>query len=40
MRSEELRQEFGTAGRETAKKYMPEKIVKQWDELFRSLVSK
>ncbi|MBD8016995.1 glycosyltransferase family 4 protein [Kaistella pullorum] len=40
MSSEELRQEFGTAGRETAKKYMPEKIVKQWDELFRSLVSK
>lgn len=38
MRDIDLRKQFGAAGRETAKKYRPEVIVKQWDELFKSLV--
>ena len=34
-----LRQRFGTQGRETAKHYLPEVIVKQWDQLFTQLVT-
>ncbi len=34
-----LRQHFGIKGRETAKQYLPETVVKQWDELFKSLVN-
>lgn len=33
-----LRQQMGSMGRETAKKYRPEMIVAKWDELFRNLV--
>lgn len=40
MNNTELRQTMGTAGRENVKKYLPEVIVKQWDELFRNLVEK
>ena len=34
-----LRKHFGTQGRETAKYYLPEVIVKRWDQLFTQLVT-
>ena len=34
-----LRQRFGTQGRETAKHYLAEVVVKQWDQLFTQLVT-
>lgn len=40
MHDEDLRKKIGNAGRETAKKYYPEKIVKQWDELFKKLINR
>lgn len=39
MNAEDLRTEMGKAGRETARRYLPEKIVKQWDDLFWSLLN-
>ncbi|WP_447951896.1 glycosyltransferase family 4 protein [Chryseobacterium koreense] len=38
MRDKDLRKKFGAAGKETAKKYLPEIIMKQWDELFKRLL--
>lgn len=40
MKNFNLRKELGTTGKETAKKYLPETIVKEWDELFRGLIGK
>lgn len=40
MKNFDLRKEFGTTGKETAKKYLPETIVKEWDELFRGVIGK
>lgn len=34
-----LRMEMGTKAKENVERYLPEIIVKQWDELFKSLVS-
>lgn len=39
MDDDALRSRIGTEGRETAKHYLPEVVVKQWDELFKSLVN-
>lgn len=39
MNDNALRRRFGNHGRETAKLYLPETVVKQWDELFKSLVN-
>lgn len=40
MDSFELRKRMGNAGREHVKKYLPEVVVKEWDELFQGLVYK
>lgn len=37
MSDENLRKTFGKNARENAKKYLPEKIMKEWDELFRNV---
>lgn len=37
MADRNLRSEFGTAGKKTSEKYSPQKIVRQWDQLFKSL---
>lgn len=34
-----LRQQFGISGRETARQFLPQTVVKQWDDLFKSLVN-
>ena len=39
MKDSGLRKHFGTECRETAKDYLPEVIVKQWNELFKGLVN-
>lgn len=37
---EGLRKKMGASARENVKRYLPENIVRQWDDLFRELVSK
>lgn len=37
MKDEGLRKQFGTVGKLNAQKYLPHRIVKQWDELFKEL---
>lgn len=39
MQNADLRQEMGSAARESSKKYLPEQIASQWDRLFKSLLS-
>jgi glycosyltransferase involved in cell wall biosynthesis len=38
LQNEALRKEMGKNAKENVKRYLPETIVKQWDELFKSLV--
>lgn len=35
MQDENLRRQFGACGKQSVKKYVPEIIVKEWDELFK-----
>lgn len=37
IENESVRKEMGSAARNNVKKYLPENIVKQWDELFKTL---
>lgn len=37
MRNENMRKEMGRTAKENVKAYLPENIVKQWDELFKKL---
>jgi glycosyltransferase involved in cell wall biosynthesis len=38
MQNDSLRKEMGNTAKQNVKRYLPENIVKQWDELFKSLV--
>lgn len=38
MKDHDLRKRMGAAGRENVKRYLPETVVKQWDELFKKLI--
>lgn len=38
MANADLRLEFGSVGKKSSEKYLPQKIVRQWDDLFTSLV--
>lgn len=38
IEDENLRKQMGTIAKENVKRYLPEVIVKQWDDLFKSLV--
>ena len=38
MKDETLRQEMGEKARENVQRFSPQKVVKQWDELFKKLI--
>lgn len=38
LRDKDMRRKFGMASRTTAQRYFADKVVKQWDELFQSVV--
>jgi glycosyltransferase involved in cell wall biosynthesis len=37
MKDENLRQKMGNKARENVQRFLPENVVKQWDELFKRL---